>query len=1268
MPALTFRSYLEREVELPFHAHLLLDDGTDGALLLESVTGSADLNTLRSQPHTSKLYLAVLAPQVDVVAVVTVDADQSIPADTFPQLIAFTVVSGDATLVRAGMTAWVGTSAGDDSLGRTRSRATPSGNILFLAENSDIDWATGVYITFYNEFLPWPKYPFVNASGTIWKDYAINYFAAPNQQTVLWPPVAVMGSCGVGIMHGGVAYVLFDGGESYATAPPGVDAITIVSWDWEFPDGTPATSTDMAPGWVAFSTQGVKQVVLTVTDENGISSKSRRAILIVDLDAPLQPYYAYKDFGVESWEGDTDTGWGVKLRVFGTSDRAYFSERALCMIYAVETYGGEAAGDTDTGALAGGTFASSSAAGAGSVAWTNPSNAATLNQVYATAVFAAAGGSRWLLVTNCGFALPSQSSIRGVRVRITGNASVGFALNDAFISLFIAGAPVGTAKFSPDFWPVNNSVHEYGGENDLWGLLLSPAAVNLSTFGVGLIVTSGMAATMSIDYIDITVYFNTGATLGFETYRSNVKHFGYLLDDTVQVDPQTSEVSFESGGLARIAEKLYGFPTIVQDKAEPATWSEGYALTMRRATLYFLYWHTTFMEIADVMIEDDDTPVKIADFPKASLWDMLRNWIGSTRIGHAYVTKNGRVTVARDIQIMTSAERDALDEVMQLQSNDWRDRVEVVEKILSNISFLDWSGRWYEGNPDQGSIPIFSRAPGSAPSVYGRDEAVQYLVLESQASSNILAGLYWAWKNNPKPSVTVAIAGNWVSAFDPGYIEWVRAPLSGFPSKRGALLADVRLTVRSMSIEADTRNGILLPTLVLEAEATGDQGETGDYPPGAIPPGQSSCPLGMIWDTATRACIVQWPSDNPYPWRDTWRRNVYAATGALGVFVTDNWSGPDGPMPTWRKVNNGLTSVGALACLQMEDDPYNPSVLYYITANNGTNSVLYRWLVDDQEWIKLHDAKTLAASIGIPSGGVLLDVCYFTTLSTARARGPGYVSMLITQCDNPNFTTWFSESSDYGVTWSAAIKIDVSGGASWNQSVQNRGLQGQFKGTQAQAAGEVIYAPLQKRLGLGISKLWKSTDRGATWVATAFTDPTFNFEAGVLVIDPSDQSVAWYAQDHIKVFTGTMGAVATRLSNIGSAYKNAMDVFLNPSGVPALIVRVFDGLSAVNRKRLWKTVDGGANWTYKDDAGSDFTSTGYPYGVLVMSDADSKLYGMASANSSAGGHQVGASDDEGLNWVGKAGSAAGIASPGDGTGIPYDAGGVVDMVVAWNVM
>jgi len=144
------------EESLPFRDGLLLDDGTDGVLLLESLTVDGDVNHFRAQPHTSKLYLAIVAAQPSLVASLAVTSVTT-PVGLFPQSVFYTLLTGNDTKIVAGMTAWVGVTSNDYSLGRVRVRAAPSGGLIFLAENSDIAWVVGAVISVYDEFLCWPS-------------------------------------------------------------------------------------------------------------------------------------------------------------------------------------------------------------------------------------------------------------------------------------------------------------------------------------------------------------------------------------------------------------------------------------------------------------------------------------------------------------------------------------------------------------------------------------------------------------------------------------------------------------------------------------------------------------------------------------------------------------------------------------------------------------------------------------------------------------------------------------------------------------------------------------------------------------------------------------------------------------------------------------------------------------------------------------------------------------------------------------------------------
>lgn len=1456
---------------------------------------AGQLTALRAQPPTSKSYLAILAPQINSVFVGVVTAYTNTPVAPF---IVVTTTSGAIANILPGMTLWAGIAADDYSYGRIRVKSASS-NDIFLAENSEIPFAIGTTVSVYAEYLPWVKLPYISTTGTIAKDNDIFLAPSGNQQTKLTPPVAMMGSDAVGIIVGGIAYVYFDGVTSYATAP----GASILTYAWVFPGGTPSTYSGYTPGYVSFNSVGVVYCTLTVTDSNGIASKTERAVLIIDPLASPYPYYAYTAFEITKLTGDIDTGFTASFKVSGVSDKTYFPEGARVLLYSDDSYGGtknQVYGPQ--GPKAGGTFANVGLGGAST--WINPSNAQVLDGVLATSFLTNAGDwTDYLFASNFGFTVPSTASITGVTARVVCD-SVGPGVSDFRVRLFVAGVASGTdnAHYTWVNGVLTNQVYPFGGAiNSLWGLALTPAIINAANFGIG--IAAQMPATINkqaqIDYIEMTVYYYDDTGIGFESHRTNVKYDGFLLDDTITIDPQTSEVSFDTGSVAHVLALQYMRPTFVQDKAlitstlptglsvyyrleeasgnridsfggadltpngsplpgnvvgvvgnalslvaanlqylshadtaalrhggnpfwwegwvkltdklapyalvskyaagnreyliqydnggdrfqftsssdgtatttavantfgsptagvwyylscrydgtkiyisvnngaensaalvitfaggtaalnigrlpagvqyanamldewgfwhksptvaeitaqynsgngdtypfsplSPATWSEAYALTIRRAILYLIYWHSTLMEICDVYIEADSTPVQIADFPKANFWDMLRNYVSSTRMMHAGVTKNGRVEIRIDLQAMTLTQRNAAPVVMQLQASDWQGQVQINESPLNDVAFLDESGVWYEGNPLAAPIPIFSKAPGFTPATYGRDLAIQYLATTGQLDMNVLAGQVYQWRNNNYKNVVIKMAGNWVSAFDPAYQEYVTAPSAGFPSNRGAQLANARLMLRQASISFANAGGYWTSTLTFEVEApTTPIGVIGDYPPGALAAGAEACPLGAVWNRTTRVCDILGTTPSQYPWANTWRSTVIVATKLKGVFITNNFSGPTGTMPLWSNMNARLVDYnGRLPQIaSMTHDPYNPSFLYLTDNGIGVGNFLWRFNPLLGYWEFLTTASALATLKGVAG----TTAARFDVLMQDWMMGPGYLGVFIVNVESTNYSTYFFESTDYGSTWSAGVKVGASTGIGKSQGVLQRlGVVGRFAGASATAVTNMMYCPLETDRPNGKSNLFKSVNRGASWASTGVTDPTYNFEHGTFWIDPSDHDVIWYGEDNIYQFTAQGGAVATKLAGVGPhnvlapslSYKYALSVLYNPSG-HAQTIRTFDAKDVTHKARLYTTTNEGASWTSQD--GTALNVTAYPFGVVEIWDSAGLLYAVASNSPSTADHVVYVSSDSGATWIGRSGTAAGIATPGDGTGIPYDAGGVVDIVIPWNV-
>lgn len=150
----------------------------------------------------------------------------------------------------------------------------------------------------------------------------------------------------------------------------------------------------------------------------------------------------------------------------------------------------------------------------GDVAWQFPDNikvndgnnaacsAMTLNQT-----------TQILEATNFGFAIPNGAQILGVNVYAECGTSGGTDVVDHTIKLIDAGSIAGTNMANASGWSwFPTQLKGWGGQEELWGVALTPAKVNASDFGVAIRATNHSAlATVGVDYVTIVVYYTTGS-------------------------------------------------------------------------------------------------------------------------------------------------------------------------------------------------------------------------------------------------------------------------------------------------------------------------------------------------------------------------------------------------------------------------------------------------------------------------------------------------------------------------------------------------------------------------------------------------------------------------------------------------------------------------------------------------------------------------------------------------------------------------------------
>lgn len=174
---------------------------------------------------------------------------------------------------------------------------------------------------------------------------------------------------------------------------------------------------------------------------------------------------------------------------------------------------------TASATLSGTTFVNNT--GAGSFAWSSPDNAASSNNVRASAgillgVWSSAN-SNYLVATGFGFSIPSYASVCGIEVMVEKNAGglgLGSSIIDNAVYLVKGGAVTGSNQAAGSNWTSSDATSTYGGASSLWGTTWTAAEVNAGNFGVAVsarLRTGVVSLTQhaQIDHVSIVVHFFT---------------------------------------------------------------------------------------------------------------------------------------------------------------------------------------------------------------------------------------------------------------------------------------------------------------------------------------------------------------------------------------------------------------------------------------------------------------------------------------------------------------------------------------------------------------------------------------------------------------------------------------------------------------------------------------------------------------------------------------------------------------------------------------
>lgn len=185
--------------------------------------------------------------------------------------------------------------------------------------------------------------------------------------------------------------------------------------------------------------------------------------------------------------------------------------------------------------------------------------------------------SRYLDCHNFGFSIPSDASIKGIQLDITGYCSANSAAKDYEILLRRNNMPAGTNMAAPGFWPSETATTTYGGGSELWGLAWTPLHIDSSNFGVFIKVKniSPNSPTVFIDAISMTITYElaTGiyqqtSTISPLTVYNNASSEEVIVNFEMQKENKATELNlYDIQGKKCFSGVMSGQPgTITQKK------------------------------------------------------------------------------------------------------------------------------------------------------------------------------------------------------------------------------------------------------------------------------------------------------------------------------------------------------------------------------------------------------------------------------------------------------------------------------------------------------------------------------------------------------------------------------------------------------------------------------------------------------------------------------------------------------------------------------
>lgn len=611
---------------------------------------------------------------------------------------------------------------------------------------------------------------------------------------------------------------------------------------------------------------------------------------------------------------------------------------------------------------------------------------------------------------------------------------------------------------------------------------LSPAPVLMTTLegdarmgwraSFELVDTSAAVSTLPdgalVVYVERETYAGTEASYGSNVSgRSNIKFVGYLIRDTISIEPDNDTVRFDAVGPLGILEQTPALTQLMISAATPANWQEVKTLTVQRALWYLWHWQTTVGTLFDTLAINGGSLgnlslLRIAVTDVSSAAGQLRDLATATNL-LVSADRLGRLTFVREFDYLDSSDRTSRTKTYDLTTADALS-VELTREHRGTTKFVRGEGLTTAG------AAVFTNAPGNAPSPLGTaSETFSRQIVSGQADLNTRTGLHFARVNSlyngqfvPR-GVQVALPDGY-DVFDPAYGEAVTLTLAASTNKRGVSFdTGTRWTIPHVSINHDADMGTKTVRLTLDHETTGVAGVT------YIPP--------VAADIGLNIPSFDFSYEFPGFYLDVDTSRGTPVIGTLAIFGTNNYLYTTGDFgtpsasggPTWAGTDlTGLANWDG-TIIQFVVDAYSPKYV-------GGGSAVNGWILTTTSILRITDI------FGTPA--LALRHTFAVTPTAARhiSATRGTQNHVVAASNYVNNGTYPGVYVTYTTDDSTYTEVEVTA----HYNTQPRSDVPWVHISERESG--VVYVPAYTNtnsFNSSVVELHKSSDYGATWAVSS---------------------------------------------------------------------------------------------------------------------------------------------------------------------------------------